>query len=92
MAGETEKVTCIDSAVSLFGGTDTINWEEFTETEILQMGANAFAERDELEKQIRQLDREIRRIATAFSVKSKVWGYTPIMFRNEIKRRGLARD
>ena len=92
MAGETEKVTCIDSAVSLPDGTVMTNWGEFTETEILQMGANAFAERDELEQQIRELDREIKQIATAFSVMSKTWGYTPLMFRNEIKRRGLARD
>lgn len=92
MAGETEKVTCIDWAANLLDGIDTINWAEFTETEILQMGANAFAERDELEKQIRELDREIKKIAHEFSVKSKMWGYTPLMFRNEIKRRGLARD
>lgn len=77
--------------MSLPDGTVTTNWGEFTETEILKLGADAFAERDELEKQIRELDREIKQMATAFNAKSKTWGYTPLMFRNEIKRRGLAR-
>lgn len=92
MAGETIRKMFTDSAASRFAGIDTSALAESTETELLSRGADLFAERDRLAQEIVLLDKNIKKLSDAFSVKSKTWGYTPLMFRNEINRRGLARS
>lgn len=92
MGGETLRKMFTDSEVSRHGGTDTSGSAEYTENELLRMGADLFVERDRLAQEIALLDKSIKKLSDAFSVKSKTWGYTPLMFRNEINRRGLARS
>lgn len=90
MAGEIAQGMSIDWAANRFATTDSKNLVEYTETDLLKAGAELFHRRDEIEKSLRDLDKEIKKLSDAFSVKSRMWGFTPMMFRKEMRLRGLA--
>jgi hypothetical protein len=70
------------------GGINSVG-SESTDQEFFSKSASHFAERDALEAQLREVDRQIRDAALEFSNRVKMWGVNPTILRRELKLRGF---
>ena len=70
------------------GGINSVG-SESTDQEFFSKSASHFAERDALEAQLREVDRQIRDAALEFSNREKMWGVNPTILRRELKLRGF---
>lgn len=91
MDGETQVAQNTESLMNPSDGTALKSLAGYSERELLEHGARMFFSRDHLEKLLRGMDKDIKALSDEFSRKSRMWGYTPLMFRKEIERRGLAK-
>lgn len=60
-----------------------------SDQEFFSKSASYFAERDALEAQLREVDRQIRDAALEFGDRVKMWGVNPTILRRELKLRGF---
>lgn len=58
-----------------------------TETEIIMKARDAFKERDRVARELQAVDNEIKELVKAYSLATKVWGFTPIMLRQAVRSR-----
>jgi len=70
------------------GGINSVG-SESTDQEFFSEAASYFAERDALEAQLREVDRQIRDAALEFGDRVKMWGVNPTILRRELKLRGF---
>lgn len=70
------------------GGINSVG-SESTDQEFFSKSASYFAERDALEAQLREVDRQIRDAALEFGNRVKMWGVNPTILRRELKLRGF---
>lgn len=70
------------------GGINSVG-SESTDQEFFSKSARYFAERDALEAQLREVDRQIRDAALEFGDRVKMWGVNPTILRRELKLRGF---
>ena len=70
------------------GGINSVGSKP-TDQEFFSKSASYFAERDALEAQLREVDRQIRDAALEFGDRVKMWGVNPTILRRELKLRGF---
>lgn len=58
-----------------------------TETEVILKAAAAFKERDRVARELQQIDGEIKELVKAYSLATKVWGFTALMLRQAVRAR-----
>lgn len=58
-----------------------------TEHEVILKAADAFKERDRVARELQQIDGEIKELVKAYSLATKVWGFTALMLRQAVRAR-----
>ena len=58
-----------------------------TETEIILKARDAFNERDRVARRLQEIDGEIKELVKAYSLATKVWGFTALMLRQAVRAR-----
>ena len=58
-----------------------------TVTEVILKAADAFKERDRVARELQQIDGEIKELVKAYSLATKVWGFTALMLRQAVRAR-----
>ena len=70
------------------GGINSV-FSDLPDQEFFSKSASYFTERDALEAQLREVDRQIRDAALEFGDRVKMWGVNPTILRRELKLRGF---
>lgn len=58
-----------------------------TDVEVIAKAADAFKRRDQLARELQEIDAEIKDLVREYSVAMKLWGFTPTMLRHAVAAR-----
>lgn len=58
-----------------------------TDTEVILKARDAFNERDRAARRLQEIDGEIKELVKAYSLATKVWGFTSLMLRQAVRAR-----
>ena len=58
-----------------------------TDAEVIAKAADAFKRRDQLARELQEVDAEIKDLVRSYSISMKMWGFTPTMLRHAVAAR-----
>lgn len=58
-----------------------------TENEVIKAAADAFKRRDQVARELQEIDNEIKGLVREYSMAMKMWGFTPTMLRHTVEAR-----
>lgn len=70
------------------GGINSV-FSDPSDQEFFRMAAALLIKRDELEAQVREIDRDISVVGREFGDRLKMWGMNPTILRRELRLRGF---
>jgi hypothetical protein len=58
-----------------------------TDIEVIKAAADAFKRRDQVARELQEIDNEIKGLVREYSMAMKMWGFTPTMLRHTVEAR-----